>query len=134
MANLFKNPSWWFKASNLLKISIGTSTILGLTAIVNPDVATAQYYPNGVRSRVIPPTPLNISPRTHIPLPQSNRSRYRDYDRYDRYGYDRYDRSEDCDRDDYRRSRYKRDNRRNILIYPSGDRYPTRGGYIRIVR
>jgi hypothetical protein len=134
MANLFKNHSWWLKAGNLLKISLGTSTILGLTAIVNPDMATAQYYPDGVRSRVIPPTPLNITPRTHIPLPQSNRSRYRDYDRYDRYDRYGYDRYEDCDRDYYRRSRYRQNDRRTIFIYPSGDRYPTRGGYIQIVR
>jgi hypothetical protein len=133
MANRFNNHFLWLKARNFLTITLGTIGILSIGAIANSDVVVAQNYPypesGGIRSRIVPPTPLNISPRTHIPLPRSNRSYYRD-------AYRDYDQYENCDRDSYRypRSRSRRYEDREGSIYYNRDRYPSRVNYIRIIR
>ena len=91
----------------------------------------------GVRSRITPPTSLNLRPQNHIPLPTTSRSR--DYYGYPRhrgaYHHDRYDNYRDrhynycrknCSRNDaviiINPSRYSE------FDYSNGDRY------IRIIR
>lgn len=136
MANRLDYNSRWLTTCNSLAIALSASSILSLGAIFYSDVAAAQNYPypesGGVRSRVIPPTPLNISPRTHIPLPRSNRSYYRDAYR----DYDRYERSENCEGDRYRhrRSRSRSYNQRTIRSEPNFHRNPSTVNYIRIIR
>ena len=89
----------------------------------------------GVRSRINRPTPLNLRPRTHIPLPTVNdRSgsyyrypKYRDrhYDRY-RYGHDHY-------HPHRRRDRYRNRSGTVIIINPANS-YSNYDSYIRIIR
>lgn len=103
----------WQKALSILAIGLGTAGAMESAAIANPirgrdNLKLAQV---GVRSRINAPTPLNLTPRTHIPLPTTRYNRhhnyyendgyrssdrgyrhyrgYRDYDLYDKYGYDR---------------------------------------------
>jgi|GEM_PF-2416332 len=91
----------------------------------------------GVRSRINSPTPLNLRPRTHIPLPTNSRSRdyYRHsghrgrYGRHDEYGYGRH------------RSHHRGHRRGRgpvIIINParssSYSNYSSQDGYIRIIR
>ena len=87
----------------------------------------------GVRSRIASPTPLNLRPQTHIPLPTTSRSR--DYDGYQRRrAYDRY--GVYRDRHNYCRKRCSR-NDTVIIINPSHYsefEYRNNDSYIRIIR
>lgn len=135
---------FWQKIMGIFAIVSAVNTI-STEAIANPHKDSGLYLAQvGVRSRINAPTPLNLRPRNHIPLPRSNRrsryNRYHDYRyrdrRYSEYNNDYYrdrrssrdyhcqHRSDyDCDisghrHDDYydRRSR-KRRNRGSITIY-----------------
>jgi hypothetical protein len=92
-----------FKFSHSLPWAIA---IIGLSAIELSAVAVAQ-----VQSRAIAPTPLNITPRTHIPLPSSN-SHYDDrtHDSYDDEIYYR-----DSDRD-YRHSHQRKHKSEGVTV------------------
>lgn len=115
--------------------------ILGITespAIAFPDRAEDSFElaQVGVGSRINPPTPLNLRPRTHIPLPPS---------RYNHYEYPGY-------RDDYQRDRYRygyedyrdrhhghrRDRKSGgtvIIINPSNyNSYSNYDSYIRVIK
>ena len=102
----------------------------------------------GVRSRINSPTPLNLRPRTHIPLPTRSRSsdyyrqhrgyypQHRGYNRHDQYGYGH---DHDCNHRGHHRGR----NRRRgtvIIINPASSssysnyNYTDIGGHIRIIR
>lgn len=87
----------------------------------------------GVGSRINPPTPLNLRPRTHIPLPPSRYNHYEypgyrnDYQR-DRYGYGHY-RYRD------RHHSHRRDRRGTVIIInPSYDSYSNYDSYIRVIK
>ena len=87
----------------------------------------------GVRSRITPPTPLNLRPQTHIPLPTTSRSRdYYGYPRhraYDRYGYrDRHH--------NYCRKNCSRNNTVIIINPPSYSEFEDSNNdrYLRIIR
>lgn len=76
----------WQKALKILAIALGTATI-----VESPGIAIAVETTDsfkiaqvGVRSRITPPTPLNITPRIHIPLPASRYNRHQNY-----YGFPR---------------------------------------------
>ena len=122
----------WQTAWGTIAIVLGIG-ITGSPAIAFPQQADSfKLAQVGVGSRINAPTPLNIRPRTHIPLPRSRYNRYgypkyRDYYRSDRYRYDR-----DCDRHyDHRRNR----GGTVIIINPSNhDSYDNYDGYIRIIR
>ena len=90
----------------------------------------------GVGSRINAPTPLNLRPRTHIPLPPSRYnhyeySNYRDYHRPDRYryGHERY-------RDRHHSHRRERKSGETVIIInPSyNNSYSKYDSYIRIIR
>jgi hypothetical protein len=91
----------------------------------------------GVSSQINSPTPLNLRPRTHIPLPTNSRSsdydhysRSDEYSSYDEYGYPH-------------EHHHHRGNQRTdtvIIINPANsnstsyESYSNRDGYIRIIR
>ncbi|MGL5835434.1 MAG: hypothetical protein ACRC1Z_19725 [Waterburya sp.] len=97
----------------------------------------------GINSPSNAPIPLNLRPRTHIPLPTDSRSR--DYDYYS--GYDHgYDRGYD---DGYYRGKHRDRHRKDTVIiinpatsstyesygdYGNYDRDNNQRGYIRIIR
>lgn len=138
----FKFKSSWWKQITPWAIALGGMLSVELSAVASPKtIEIAQ-----VRSRAIAPTPLNITPRTHISLPQSNSNYYYHTDisrgrgnfaprvlNRDRYQGDRSYR--DCDRD-YRHSRRRRSKSGITVIIdaPSNNSIPTGGNYIRVVR
>jgi hypothetical protein len=89
----------------------------------------------GIRSQNNAPVPLNLRPRTHIPLPTSSSSQdYYGYsgsrdDHYDEYGYGH-------DHDHHRSDR--QNNGTIIIINPatssSYSDYSNQSGYIRVIR
>lgn len=137
----------WRTTLGTLAISLGTLGIIELPAEANPHQVqdSLQIAQVGVRSRINAPTPLNLRPRTHIPLPSrryNRRSnycgyhgcrgehrhhrRYRRSNRRVRYDHDHYDH--------HRRSRSRK--RSVIIINPSNSnsRYSNDNGYIRVIR
>ncbi len=95
----------------------------------------------GIRSHNNAPVPLNLRPRTHIPLPTSRSSQdYYGYpgsrgDRHDEYGY-RYGYGHDHHHDHHRSDR--QNNGTIIIISPatssSYSDYSNQSGYIRVIR
>ena len=95
----------------------------------------------GVRSRINSPTPLNLRPQTHIPLPTNSRSsdyyqpsRYRGgYSRHDEYGYGHHH-----DHHHHRGHHRRRRNRGPVIIInpatSSYSNYSSQDSYIRIIR
>lgn len=128
----------WHTALGALIISCGVFGVMEASAEATPwntqnSSTVAQV---GVRSRITPPTPLNLRPQTHIPLPTNSRSR--DYYGYPSrgYHYDRYGAYRD------RHHNYCRKRCRNntvIIINPSISNYSefeyrNNDSYIRIIR
>ena len=128
----------WRRVLGILALSLGAAGAMETSAVAAPQAAEDIYLAQvGVRSRINSPTPLNLRPRTHIPLPQSRYSRYRNY--HHNYGYKdsdnrgsyrqrrSYRRDRDYDRrgdqyGQYRRDRYEHRHRRrrpggSITIY-----------------
>ncbi|MEM8827896.1 MAG: hypothetical protein AAGE96_00895 [Cyanobacteria bacterium P01_G01_bin.19] len=119
------------KALVTLAIGMSTLCLFNKPAEALPRLkgfSIAQVGVRGVRSRINSPTPLNLRPRTHIPLPRSNYSHR--YNRHHR-GY-------------YKQGHYNRHHRRKnrdrgtvIIINPSNHRsytdYTNRN-YIRVIR
>ena len=60
------------KALGILAVALGTVGITDTNAIAVPTQNSIKLAQVGVRSRISPPTPLNLRPRTHTPLPNSN--------------------------------------------------------------
>ncbi len=125
MEKLQFKSHWWTKITPWA-IALGGMLIIESSAVASPKtIEIAQ-----VRSQALAPTPLNLTPRTHIPLPQSNSNYYY----HNRYRGDRCYR--DCDRD-YRHSRRRKSKSRGITVIinsPSNNRLPRVGNYIRVVR
>ena len=116
-----------------LAIGLGAIGILDTPVIAAPTQESFKLAQVGVRSRITPPTPLNLRPRTHIPSPAD---RYRRYNR----GYGRYGRDKPYYRDRYThthpRTHKKRRSRRGtvIIINPSNYRnYSNYNGYIGVI-
>ena len=82
--NIFK-PNWR-NTLGALAIGIGAITCINTPATATPIQNNFKLAQVGVRSRISSPTPLNLRPRVHIPLPRSNYSRY-NYPKYNS-GYD----------------------------------------------
>ena len=124
---------------------------IGLGAIAYTELPTTAYpiknrlqLGGDVRSRVTPPTPLNLRPRVHTPLPQSN------YSRYPRHSYPRsknpyngnYPQSHHHYEDyhhHHEHTHHNRSRRRGkvIIINPgnySGTSNSTNGNLIRVIR
>jgi len=105
----------------------------------------------GIRSRTNAPTPLNLTPRTHIPLPTSRHNRHRQSsDYYENRGHrgfhrghrqyrgsrrhDRYDHHHHDHHPHQRRNHSRRDS--VIIINPSNSNsnHSNYDGYIRVIR
>ncbi|MBE9045409.1 hypothetical protein IQ255_13545 [Pleurocapsales cyanobacterium LEGE 10410] len=125
----------WQKALGVLAVAM---SIIGVAepAMTTPAQSqdSFQLAQVGVRSRVVGPTPLNIRPRTHIPLPASNyhrsgyyrypgRRNYIKYKHYNRYGRDRY----------HSHRRRNRGGVNVIINVPARRSYYRSGSYFRII-
>ncbi len=139
----------WRSTLGILAISLGTLGIIDSPVDASPDQVqdNLQIAQVGVRGRINPPTPLNLRPRTHIPLPSRRHNRRSDYDGH--HGSRREHRHRRQYRGSSRRRRYDHDHydhhRRNrsrrgsvIIINPSNSntnsRYNNYDRYIRVIR
>jgi len=139
--------NWQSALSAMPTASFAIALAVGVCAISDP----AQSMPEaedswqvaqvGVRSRINSPTPLNLRPQTHIPLPTNSRSSdyyrhsgYRgDYYRHDEYGYGHHH---------HHHHGHHRGDRRNrgpvIIINPASSssysNYSSQDSYIRVIR
>jgi hypothetical protein len=125
----------WRSPLAAIALVTGTVFIVGTPAQAVPeatkDFKLAQV---GVTSQINAPIPLNLRPRTHIPLPTNSGSN--DGDRYSRY--DEYDHEHE-DRHDHHRGNDRNNtviiiNPANHSNYSNYESYSDKGSYIRIIR
>ena len=86
MASIHQTKHGWLQVVSPIVFTLTGLGITELPVTAMPKINNLAQV--GVRSRVVSPTPLNLQPKFHIPLPQSNyhrRSR-RDRDYHHRYG------------------------------------------------
>ena len=124
-------------------LGIGSSSVQASPEAEFEKTESFQIAQIHVRSRINSPTPLNMRPRTHIPLPTTSRSsdyyhrgyypQYRGYNRYDRYGYGHHH--------DYGHHRGRNGRRGTVIIINPGSsntysnyNYTDIGGHIHIIR
>lgn len=125
--------------------TLGMAIALGIfSAVKSPAQAMPVPTPDsleiaqvGVRSRIDRPIPLNLRPRTHIPLPAGRYERRGSYYRYPPYRGDRHERY-GYGHEHYHTHRHRRHERRRgpvIIINPSNySEYSNYDGYIRVIR
>lgn len=128
----------WRSALGAIALAAGTIGAIASPALAELEPKAESFQLVQILRRVNSPTPLNLRPRTHIPLPTRSRSsyhRYSDYDsryrgaygrhdRHDRYGYSHRDK-------DYRRDRRRRGSGGTVIIInPSNS--SRHGSYIRL--
>ncbi|MEY2830924.1 MAG: hypothetical protein RLZZ574_182 [Cyanobacteriota bacterium] len=128
----------WRSVLGAIALFTGTVSILGTPAQATPEAAKDSFKlaQVGVTSQINAPIPLNLRPRTHIPLPTNSRSSdYDRYSRYDEYGYGH--------EHEHHRDRHHSNDRSDTVIiinpanhsnYSSYESYSDQGGYIRIIR
>ena len=152
MPKQHQNKFGWQSALGAIAISLSTFGIRSspVQAAPKPIKDSFKLAQVGVRSRINPPTPLNLRPRTHIPLPTHSRSQdyygypgYRDSYRGSHGGSYRNDRyGSGHDHHHHHHHHHHRGNRRNrgpvIIINPatssSYSNYSNQSGYIRVIR
>ena len=128
----------WRSILGTLAISLGIFSVTKspARAIPAPSQSGLKLAQVGVGSRINGPTPLNIRPRTHIPLPAVRNSRYSSYYEYPEYRDRRYDRYE-YGHDHYRTHRRRKPRHQRgpvIIINPSNySEYSNHNGYIRVI-
>lgn len=128
----------WRSILGILAISLGIFSVTESPARAIPTKSqNFKLAQVGVGSRINRPTPLNLRPRTHIPLPtvrdsrsdryyRSRENRHRHYDGYE-YGHDHYH--------THRRRKPRRQGGPVIIINPSNySEYSNYDGYIRVIR
>ena len=127
----------WRSLLGTITISLGIFSVIDSPVRAKPASVQSGFKlaQVGVGSRINPPTPLNLRPRTHIPLPTVENHRG---------GYYRYpeDRGHHHDGYTYGHDHYHTHRRRNrrrkgpvIIINPAGySEYSNHNGYIRIIR
>lgn len=130
-------------AISVSALSIGSFSVQAAPKFTKASMELAQV---GVRSRINAPTPLNLRPRTHIPLPTSSRSRdypgYSGYRGYRRPGYhhDDYGYGHDHHHDHHHTHHRGNHGRKGavIIINParssSYSNHSHQGSYIRVIR
>ena len=131
----------WKSALSAIALTVGAFGI-GSSAEAFPTARNSfKLAQVGVRSRINPPTPLNLRPQTHIPLPTNSRSSDRHYNSgYGGYhgGYPRHDEYGHGHHHHRDRHRGKRRNRGPVIIInpanSSYSNYSNKGSYIRINR
>ncbi|HEY9772090.1 MAG TPA: hypothetical protein V6C71_26900 [Coleofasciculaceae cyanobacterium] len=136
MGKQYRNKFNWRSLLGALAISLGAFSIIESSAAqATPELIQGSFElaQVGVRSQIDGPTPLNLRPRTHIPLPESRYDRrgyygdreYRDHEY--KYGHDHYHPHPRGDR--HRRGTV-------IIINPSNysESYRNSDNYIRVIR
>lgn len=132
----------WRSVLGAIALFTGTGCILGTPAQAIPEAARESFKlaQVGVNSQINAPIPLNLRPRTHIPLPTNSRSsdydRYSRYDEYsDEYGYGHeHEHYRDRHRDKDRSDTVIIINPANHSNYSTYESYSDQGGYIRVIR
>lgn len=128
----------WRSVLGAIALFTGTACILGTPAEAVPETNKDSFKlaQIGVTSQINAPIPLNLRPRTHIPLPTNSRSSdYDRYFRYDEYGYGhKYDHYHDHYRDNDKSSTVIIINPANQSSYSNYESYSDQDGYIRIIR
>lgn len=137
MGKQYRNKFNWRSLLGALTISLGAFGIIESPAVqATPELIQGSFElaQVGVQSQINGPTPLNLRPRTHIPLPESR------YDRRDDYGYREYrDRESKYGHDYYHPHRRGDLHGRDtvIIIRPSNNIESYRNSYdsyIRVIR
>ena len=136
MVEQYRNLLNWRSALGTLAISLGIFSVAQSSARAIPAKSQSSFKlaQIGVESRINRPTPLNLRPRTHIPLPtvrdgRGSYYRYPEYrDRhYDRYGYGH-------DHYHIHRRRKRRHRRSPVIIINPANSYSNYDSYIRVIR
>ena len=132
-----QNQKFKWQAALGVAISCGMFGVMEVSAEATPwNTDNSTLAQVGVRSRIAPPTPLNLRPQTHIPLPTTSRSRdYYGYPRHKGYHYDRHGAYRDRHYDYCRKNCSRND--AVIIINPSSYsefEYSNDDNYIRIIR
>jgi hypothetical protein len=134
----------WGSALGAIALFAGALCILESPAEALPEAAKDSFklVQVGVTSQIDSPIPLNLRPRTHIPLPTNSRSS--DYERHFRYGeYSNYDDEYGYGHDEQHHHRYRGNQGSGTVIiinpanhsnYSNYESYSDQGGYIRIIR
>ena len=121
------------RGSIAILLAIFSVTQSPAKAIPAPNQSDFKLGQVGVRSQIDRPTPLNLRPRTHIPLPTVNdRGSYYRYPKYRDRHYDGYGYGHDHYHTHRRRNRHRKGT--VIIINPSNySEYSNYNGYIRII-
>ena len=127
----------WRSIAIAIPLAIFSLTQSSAKAIPAPNQSESSFRlaQVGVGSRINRPTPLNLRPRTHIPLPTVN-GRYEGYYRYSEYR-DRHRNGYRYGHDHYHTHRRRNRRRKGtvIIINPSNySEYHNYNGYIRVIR
>ena len=134
MVKQHRNLFNWRSGLSSLIISLGIFSVAKSPAEAMPAQTSSslELAQVGVRSSINRPTPLNLRPRTHIPLPAVN-GRYGSYYRHPGYRDRHYDRS-GYGHDHYHthRRRKHRHRRGPVIIINPADSYSTYD-YIHII-
>ena len=131
MASRHQTKHGWLKIVSPIVFTLAGLGITELPATAMPKIESFsnEFYlaQVGVRSRVVPPTPLNLKPRYHIPLAASNYHRRSYYNRDNYYYGDRHH--------EYGRRRSRSRKPVIIIINPAVERHrSTSQNYIKIIR
>ena len=135
MVELHRNLLNWRSALGTLAISLGIFSVAQSPARAIPAQTQSSFKLSqiGVGGRINRPTPLNLSPRTHIPLPtvRDGRGSYYRYSEYRDRHYDRYGYGHDHYHTHRRQDRHRRG---PVIIINPVNSYSNYDSYIRIIR
>lgn len=136
----------WQTIFSAIALAVGTLGSIGSPAEAFPEVENQDFQlaQVGVRSRINSPTPINLRPRTHTPLPTNSSSK--DYYRHSgsnyryRGSHGRYNRHHEYGHHHGHHGHHRSRRRRGtvIIINPSHSssysKYSNQNGHIRIIR
>ena len=135
----------WRSALGAFAIFLGTLGIIESPAVANPNQVQDNFKLSQVdiRSRIKAPTPLNLRPRTHFPLPTRRYNQRQDYYRHPGYrrsprGHRQYRGSNPHGRYDHDHHQSRRRRSSVIIITPPNSNYSNSSShsssYIRVIR
>ena len=123
----------WHPALSALAMVIGVIGTIDTPATaaaikVEDSIKVAQV---GIRSRINSPTPLNLRPRTHIPLPRRSYRRHYNHHHYHHHHHDNDSYDRHYQHNTYRKRRSHKD--KVIIINPGNLSDYGRYNYIRVI-
>ncbi|MGB5633899.1 MAG: hypothetical protein WBM86_14125 [Waterburya sp.] len=135
----------WRSALGAFAIFLVTLGIIESPAVANPNQVQDNFKLSqvGIRSRIKAPTPLNLRPQTHFPLPASRYNQRQDYYRNPGYrgsprGHRQYKGSNRYGRYDHDHYQSRRTRSSVIIINPANSSYSNSSShsssYIRVIR